>query len=340
MGDSHVRVDTHYMGSVELYGNNGLSGLGFFGTLLLPLPPLTELERSFAVELAPGLIGQSVAALINRSLFASQRFGGAFPASHAVDHALWDLQAKTMGLPLYQLLGGTRSKVRAYVSGLDFHLSLDELREFYGRAAAHGFSAFKIKVGHPDVGWELERLRVVSDAVGGAAVLMVDANEAWSPKEAVSRAQAYHAAGFNIFWLEDPCARDDVDGLAYVAQAVPFMRINTGEYVDVRGRRRLLEAGASDILNTWGSMAEMLQSALLAREYGRPLALSNMYLEQAVHVAVAVPEAAWLEYSIQAYDCLVEQPVQFEAGYAIAPDLPGNGLCLSAQARSEYARPE
>lgn len=338
-GDSHVRVATHHIGSVELLSKSGLVGLGFFGTLVSPLPPLAELERVFALEVAAGLVGQSVASLINRGLFTAQRFGGSTLFAHAVDHALWDLHAKTLGLPLYRLLGGTRNRVRAYVSGLDFHLSLDELREFYTRAARRGFSAFKLKVGHPDVGWELDRLAAVSEVVGREAVLMVDANEAWPPKEAVSRAHAYHDAGFKIYWLEDPCARDDFEGLAYVAKALPFTRINTGEYIDVNGRRRLLELGAADILNTWGSIAETLQSAQLAREYGRPLALSNMYLEQGVHVAVAVAEAAWLEYSVQAYDCLVDEPVQFEAGYAVAPERPGNGLNLSEQARLEYARP-
>src|ERR1700730_18012051 len=93
-GDSHVRVDTHYIGSVELLSNSGVEGLVFFGTLLSPLPPLAELERLFALDVAPGLIGQNVAALINRGLFALQRFGGASLFAHAVDHALWDLQAK------------------------------------------------------------------------------------------------------------------------------------------------------------------------------------------------------------------------------------------------------
>ena len=55
---------------------------------------------------------------------------------------------------------------------------------------------------------------------------MVDANEAWSPNEAVRRADAYRRAGFDIFWIEDPCLRDDFEGLARVRAGVPFGHIN------------------------------------------------------------------------------------------------------------------
>ncbi len=340
MGDSRVRIDTHFMGAVELYSQSGEVGLGFFGTLLYPLPPLTELNRVFAQEVAPGLLGRNVFALANRLMQQAGRAGSAGLFGDAVEHALWDLQAKAAGLPLYKLLGGTRDRVRTYVSGLDYHLSLDELRAFYAEAAQRGFTAFKLKFGHPDVRWELERLRALSEIVGPEAVIMVDANEAWTPKEAVQRAHAYHEAGYSIYWLEDPCARDDFDGLAYVARSVPFTHVNVGEYTDLRGRRRLLELGAADILNTWGSFTEIMQSVRLANEFKRPVALSNMYLEQGIHAAVASTSVAWLEYSVQAYDRLVEQPVTYETGYAIAPERLGNGLALSEQARTEYSRPE
>jgi L-alanine-DL-glutamate epimerase-like enolase superfamily enzyme len=57
------------------------------------------------------------------------------------------------------LLGGTSPKVPAYAGGLDYHLSMDEYCEFFAAAAGLGFKAFKIKVGHPDLQWELARLK-------------------------------------------------------------------------------------------------------------------------------------------------------------------------------------
>ena len=63
-------------------------------------------------------------------------------------------------------------------------------------------------------------------------------------------------------------------------------------------------------------------------------------LKLGVHLACALPEANWIEYSFQGYEHLVEEPVAFEGGYAIAPERPGHGLALAEAARREYARPD
>ena len=339
IGDWQVRIDTHHIGTLELEDDEGRSGLGFFGALLFPLPPLAELERVFATEVWPGLQGQSPFALTNR--LARPRGGNirSHPFSQAVNQALWDLQGKALGLPLYRLLGGTTNRVRAYASGLDFHLPTGEACDFFARAAGRGFGAFKVKVGHPDLAWDLDRLTAIAQVVGPGATLMVDANEAWSPKEAIRRAHAYRDAGFDIYWIEDPCLRDDFAGLARVAQEVPFSHINSGEYLDLRGKRALLEHRAVDILNVHGNVSDTMQAAWLAAEYGIPVSLGNTPFEVGVHLACALPEARWLEYSFHDYEHLLEEPIAFEEGYAVAPDRPGHGLTLSGAARREYARP-
>lgn len=339
IGDSQIRVDTHHIGALELISTDGSVGLGFFGALVYPLPPLTELERVFDTEVGPQVLAQPPAALLNR---VTRPRGGNIRShifTQAVDQALWDLQAKAAGLPLHRLLGGTSDRVRAYASGLEFHLSIDEMTTLFAEAAARGFTAFKVKVGHPDLAWDLARLRAVVDVVGPDAQLMVDANEAWSPKEAIRRAHAYRDAGFNIFWIEDPCLRDDFEGLARVCQAVPFAHINSGEYLDLRGKSLLMAARAVDILNVHGHISDTLIAARLAASYGIPVSLGNTPLELGVHLAVALPEVVWMEYSFQDYDALVEEPIVFEHGSALAPDRPGHGLTLSETARKEFARP-
>lgn len=340
IGDSQVRFTTYYMGTVELYTNSDLSGLGFVGALLFPLAPQDELERLFATEVWPGLVGQHPISLLHRQ---SRPRGGNIHGSlfgEAVNQALWDLYGKEVGLPLYRLLGGTNQRVRAYASGLDFHLTLDESCAFFGRAAERGFDAFKVKVGHPDLAWDLERLRAIVGTVGRQAILMVDANEAWSPKEAIRRAHAYHAAGFNVLWIEDPCLRDDFVGLATVAQNVPFAYVNSGEYLDLHGKRLLLEHRGTDMLNVHSTISDGLRAGWLAAEYGIPISVGNTPLEVGVHLAAALPEAHWIEYSFLDYNHVVEQPVEFVDGYAVAPERPGHGLVLSESARQEFGRPE
>lgn len=341
IGDSQVRSDWHYMGTLELTSSAGHVGLGFFGALFHPLPPLAELERVFRTEIWPNLKGLDAHVYTHRmSRPRGGNIGKGSPLfGQPVDQAMWDLAAKSLDLPLYRLLGGTTNRVRAYASGLDFHLSTEETAAFFAEAARQGFTAFKIKVGHPDLAWDLARLKAIAEAVGPGATLMVDANEAWSPKEAIRRAHAYRDAGFNIYWIEDPCLRDDFAGLAQVCQAVPFAHINSGEYLDAHGKRLLMEHRAVDILNVHGNITQVLHAAWLANEYGIPISLGNTPLELGVHLACALPDAHWIEYSFQDYNQLVDEPVRFEGGYAIAPDRPGLGLTISETARRELTKP-
>jgi L-alanine-DL-glutamate epimerase-like enolase superfamily enzyme len=349
IGDSQVRSETVWLAALELINSNGQVGTGFFGTLFHPLPSLAELKRIIDTEFAASFIGQNAFALTTR--ITRPRGGNiqtaALGVGEAVDQAAWDLQAQELGMPLYQLLGGTRNKVRAYASGLDYHLSDEQLANLFGQAARLGFRAFKVKVGHPDLAWDLHRLRTVAEAAGAALdppgerpTLMVDANEAWSPAEAIRRLHAYHEAGLNLLWVEDPCLRFDFDGLRDISRACPFTLVNTGEYLGLRDKRRLIEAGAVDILNIHGNFTDGLRAAWLAHDHGIQVSLGNTVMEMGVHLAAALPGDTWMEYSFLNWNALVETPVRLEGGYAYAPEGPGHGLRLSPQAVARYAQAE
>lgn len=341
IGDSQVKIGACHVAALELHTQSGLTGTGWFLNLFHPLPDQSELTRAFALEAFPGLHGQHPAGLIHR--LGRPRGGNNRPLPHnfaeAIDQALWDLAAQQAGLPLYRYLGGSNPRVRAYASGLDFNLTDDQYVRFFAQAASLGFDAFKIKVGHPDLAWDLNRLALLKQAVGTPAALMVDANEAWTPKEAIMRLNAYRDAGHDILWIEDPCIRDDHDGLRQVSEALPFTQINTGEYLDLAGKRRLIAARGVDIMNVHGKPSDVLRAAWLAAEHGIRVSLGNTFHELGVHLAAALPEADWIEYSFQNYQHLTTIPVVFEGGFAIAPDRPGHGLGLSEQARREHAVP-
>ena len=341
IGDSQVRAENMYIGALELHASNGHVGTGFFGTLFHPLPSLDELRRLVETEIKAGFIGQNPFAYTTR--LARPRGGNirALPyvLDEAIDQAMWDLKAQTLAMPLYRLLGAATNKVPAYASGLEFHLSDAEMIGLFGQAANQGFRAFKAKIGHPDVEWDIHRLRLVRKVVGDEATLMIDANEAWSPAEAIHRLHAYHRAGLKFLWIEDPCLRFDFDGLREVARAVPFALLNTGEYLGLSDKRRLMEARAVGMLNIHGHFTNSLRAAWLAGEYGLPVSIGNTMFELGVHLAAALPGAPWMEYSFQNWNELVTEPVRFENGWAYAPDLPGHGLRLSERARTHYAQP-
>lgn len=337
IGDSQVSTRRLSMGVVELEDGEGRIGTGFFHSVIEPLPSLDDLRERFRYEYAERLIGADPFGWNNR---VRRPRGGNMRISifdPSVEQAMWDLQGQILGIPLYALLGGRDRRVPAYASGLEFHLDDDEVIEFYLRAKADRFTMFKVKVGHPDLDCDLRRLQLVRDTVGEGCQMMADANEAWSPKEAIRRLRAYEDAGIALHWIEDPCLRDDAEGLRTISRAVPTVLVNGGEYLDLSGKRRLIETGAVDIVNVHGSISDGLRIGWLAAEHGIPISIGNTNFEIGVHIGAALG-ASWIEYSYLSYNHLLETPVEFRDGYAFAPDRPGHGLRLCEAAREEFAR--
>jgi L-alanine-DL-glutamate epimerase-like enolase superfamily enzyme len=343
IGDSQVRADEVNIAALELIDDKGNRGLGFAQVLFSTLPALTEITRIFEAEVWPDLRNQHPLALVHR---ISRPRGGnqrpfTLPFHEAVQVALWDLAAKQQGLPLHALLGARRDKVPVYASGLDYHLSDDEFLAFFAYADALGYAAFKIKVGNPDFDWDLHRLTLLSSVVQPGARIMIDANEAWGAKEAIVKLEAIRRAGYeDLLWVEDPILRHDFEGLRLLRESVPWTMINSGEYLDAAGKRQLMLAGATDILNVHGQVTDVMRIGWLAAELGIPVSLGNTFLEVGVHMACALPEVEWLEYSFQNFDHLVEEPILIRDGWIHAPDRPGHGLVLSDAARRDWSRPE
>jgi L-alanine-DL-glutamate epimerase-like enolase superfamily enzyme len=341
IGDSQVRADDVNIAALELIADSGEVGLGCIQTLFHPLPDQAEIERVFRSEAWPSLEGQFPAGLVHR---VSRPRGGnqratTLPFHEALQVALWDLAAKQVKLPLHELLGSRRDKVRAYASGLDFHLSDDEFCAFFAHADSIGYDAFKIKVGHPDFEWDLNRLALLAKTVRPGAKFMIDANEAWGAKEALTKLEAIRRAGYDLLWVEDPILRNDFEGLRLLRESTPWTLINSGEYLDASGKLRLMMAGGTDILNVHGQVTDVMRIGWLAADLGIPVSLGNTFLEVGIHAACALPEVEWLEYSFQNFDHLVDQPIEIRDGWAHAPDRPGHGLVLSETARQEWSRP-
>lgn len=339
IGDSQVRFQDHWMVVVELETNNGLNGVGFALDQGVPTPGLEVMTSQFEYSIWPGLKDADPFGTALRITRPRGGNVGESPFALAVETALWDLMGKTLKMPLYRLLGGSDPRVRAYGSTLDFHLTDDQFREKLNKFRNMGFRAVKIKVGHPDVEWDLSRMRIAQEVMGKTSDLMVDANEAWSPKEAILRLHRYREEGFQIYWAEDPISREDYDGYRLLRSQVPFTRINTGEYLGFSGKRLLLEAGAVDVLNIHGSIGGSRAAAHLAADFGIPVSLGNTNLEIGVHLAASLPECLYLEFSDLLWNALAKEPVYFEGGMAVASDRPGHGVELNQESLEQYSVP-
>jgi L-alanine-DL-glutamate epimerase-like enolase superfamily enzyme len=342
IGDSQVRIHVANIATLELVAEDGQVGLGFVQSLFHPLPSQQEIVRTFEEEVWPGLCGETALGLVHqiRRPRGGNRRSFGLPFQEGLQVALWDLAAKQAGLPLHRLLGSRRDRVRAYASGLDYHLSDEDFQAFFARADAMGYRAFKIKVGHPDFDRDLSRLELLRKSVRPDAIVMIDANEAWGAKEALVKLNTIQRLGYPLLWVEDPILRDDFNGLRTLRAATPWTAINSGEYLDAAGKCQLMLADATDMLNVHGQITDVMRVGWLAAELGIPVTLGNTVLEFGVHIACALPEVEWLEYSFQNFGHLVEQPIEIRDGWAYAPERPGHGLALSDSSRRDWARPE
>ena len=292
IGDSQVHADEANVAALELIADSGEVGLGFIQTLFSPLPDEAEIVRVFEAEAWPQLEGQPPAGLchrVGRPRGGNQR-AYTLPFHEALQVALWDLAAKEVNLPLHRLLGSRKERVPAYASGLDYYLSDDEFTNLFAYADSLGYKAFKIKVGHADFERDLHRLDLLAKAVRPGAQFMIDANEAWGAKEALVKLQAIRKAGYDLLWVEDPILRSDFEGLRLLRQGAPWTMINSGEYLDATGKRQLMAAGGTDILNVHGQVTDVMRIGWLAAELGIPVSLGNTFLEMGVHAACALPE--------------------------------------------------
>jgi len=165
----------------------------------------------------------------------------------AVDVALWDLKARILDLSLLTLLGAVRDAAPVYGSGGFTSYSDEQLRAQLGGWVSKGIPAVKMKIGtHPSD--DLRRVAVAREAIGPEAELYVDANGAYTRKQALAQAEAFREYG--VVWFEEPVSSDDLEGLRLIRNRAPSgMDIAAGEYgYDLWYFRHMLEAGAVDVL--------------------------------------------------------------------------------------------
>jgi L-alanine-DL-glutamate epimerase-like enolase superfamily enzyme len=209
-----------------------------------------QLIKDHLKDLVLGRDAMSVSAIwasMVQSIRNLGRPGVCSMAISAIDTALWDLKARLLGTPLVRLIGQRRATLPIYGSGGFTSYSIEELREQLGGWAKQKISRVKMKIGRDAVA-DVERVAAAREAIGDDAELFVDANGAYSRKQAL--AQAGKFSEFGVAWFEEPVSSADLEGLQFIRDRAPAdMEIAAGEYgYDVDYFRRMIEAGAVDVL--------------------------------------------------------------------------------------------
>jgi L-alanine-DL-glutamate epimerase-like enolase superfamily enzyme len=249
-------------------------------------------------------------------------------AISAVDQALWDRKARRLGVPLVDLLGAAHDDVPVYGSGGFCTYSLQRLQQQLGGWAEQGIPRVKMKLGRvPEE--DPQRLDAAREAIGDDTELFVDANGAFTAKQAVGWAERY-ALEWNVAWFEEPVSSADFGGLRFVREHAP-MDVAAGEYAytpqDVRNIVRCVDVLQLDVTRCMG-ITGVLD---VANAFGVDVS-AHCAPAISAHVFCAVERRRHLEYfhdHIRVEERLFDGLPELRDG-ALHPDRsrPGNGLEL------------
>src|SRR5215213_9720704 len=325
--------------TLRMRTDEGVEGLGisFFGggaikAAIDGLGALTVGMDPLGIEAIVGKI---------RGAAASSGPGGIFTlALSAIDIALWDIRGKVFNQPVSKLLGGFRERVPTYASGaLMRGFPLEHVEKAAARLVEQGFRQMKTQLALPgdtNPEKEVERIRVVRNAIGPNIDLMCDINQRWDVRQAISIGKRIEE--FHLFWLEDVVAHDDYAGLAAVADALDTP-IAAGEYVyGLVPWRHMLEARSVDIVMVdvlrAGGISQWMKIAGMAEAFNLPI-VNHLAPEISVHLVAAVPHGLTVEYMPWSSRLWKEVP-QPEKGFLTVPNKPGLGLELDPEALKRY----
>lgn len=285
--------------------------------------------------IAPRVIGQEIANLNRITHLIQGAIEKNTSAKAAVEIAVYDLFGQLYSAPLYKMLGGGDPVITT-----DITISVDDIDKMVADSIAavdRGFETLKVKVGK-DIGIDLERVKAIHAAVKDRALLRLDANQGWTPKEAVYAIRSLEDAGVRLELVEQPVRAQDLEGLKYVTQRVhtPIMAdesvFGPAEVID------LMRMRAADIINIKlmkaGGLSRAIQIADIAEIHGVECMIgcmieSSISVAAAVHLAVAkssvITRVDLDGPSLCAYDP-VEGGVNFNESEITVTDAPGLGI--------------
>ncbi len=209
-------------------------------------------------------------------------------AKAAVDMALWDLYGQLYRIPVYKLMGGARKSIVT-----DITISVndpDEMVRDAQNAIARGYDCLKVKVGkEPEK--DIARLLAIRQAIPAKTCIRIDANQGWTPKEAVRILNGMQERGLDIEFVEQPVIAHDFDGLKYVTEHSYVPVLADESVFSPADALKIMQMGAADLVNIklmkCGGLYNALKIASAAEVYGVECMIGCM-LEAKISVNAAV----------------------------------------------------
>ena len=342
-------VSSRHYGLVKVRSTDGHEGIGFcyVGSRAGGL-----VKAAVEQLLGPLLIGkesrqtEGLWQMMYQEALLQGRSGSVMRGISILDTALWDLNARSVGLPLHDYLGSVhRESVMAYASG-GYYLdgkTPAKLGDEVAGYVAKGFKAVKIKTGRLSPAEEEQRIAAALDAIGPDVYLMLDANNAWSDlptaMEYMRRFEAYEP-----YWIEEPFSPDAIDLHARLA-ASTSITVATGEIEVGRLRfRELIDAGGAEILQAdaavCGGISEFRKIAAYADAKGVTVS-PHWFHDLHTPLVAATPNARFVEFflddQVLNFRRLVDNQLEFRNGNVMLRQTPGLGFGFDETAVKKYS---
>jgi len=294
--------------------------------------------------LAPMLTGlsvhdtNSVWTRVNRMQLSSHGLGaGAALALSGIDMALWDLRAKSLGIPLYSLLGGSRKPIAAYAGGISMGFQApDALAEEAQSYVDRGYRAVKLRLGDNPKD-DIARVQRVRTQLGDQITILVDANTSYSVSDA--RAVLPSLEDCKVAWLEEPFGCNDFGAYRQAAQLTKGVALAAGENHYTRFEfARLIEERAVSIpqpdLSKSGGISEGLKIAAMASAWGLPVhphsSATGINHLASIHFLASIDNGGYFEACVSAFNPLRDMfgsPFSIDQeGFVQPSTVPGIGL--------------
>jgi L-alanine-DL-glutamate epimerase-like enolase superfamily enzyme len=318
---------------VEIVDDDGRSGFGEAPQVWKVTGDSVAGARACVEEvLAPLLIGRDVADLAANCRAVHGAVVRNAGARAAVDTALHDLAAQRLGIPLVRLLGGTRLRVPT-----DVTLSAGDSAA--AARVAEGFTVLKVKVGKSSPADEVHRIRRIREAAGPGVRIRLDANQGWTPREAVRAIGAMQDASLDLELVEQPVPMHDLEGLAWVTARVDVPILADESVFGVRDLVAVIHRRAADMVNVklakcgGLSIARTLLELAAAHDIGTMVG-SMMETQVGVGAAASLVSAlgTTVVSDLDAAWWLASSPLtgglRYDGAEVVLPDAPGLGVRL------------
>jgi galactonate dehydratase len=351
---------------VQVDTDEGITGWGEVTTY--PGPVANRAVAAYIREIGEWLVGEdpeNIEAIWIKTFRAMTYVGtrGATTAAvSAIDIALWDILGKSVGKPIYKLMGGAvRDCIPMYCHPYGPH-SVETLVAAAKEIVAAGFQAFKMDpmIGHLHVGnasfldgeisadaeaAALETLAAAREAVGPKIEILIDAHGLYNVPSAVRLANKM--ADYNIHWFEEPVPPESWKALKQVREQVSTP-ICTGERLHTRWEFvPIFENNLADFVMpdvTWtGGISELKKIATMAEAYYVPIsphdASGPVNVVAGAQVMMTVPNFYKLEvhrYDLSGYNILLDAPLDVRQGCLYLTDRPGLGIELNLDTLRKY----